>query len=72
MNLYMLIYIAALFFALIPGQFLTLPSVTSDVFVKNVTHAIIFALVYHFTHKMAWELSVDYQKKKPLPVIGSQ
>ena len=72
MNLYMLMYIAVLFFVLIPGQFLTLPSPTSDVFVKNITHAAIFATVYYFTHKMAWNMATDYQRKQPLPVIGSQ
>lgn len=72
MNLYMLMYIAALFFILTPGQFLTLPQPSSGSFVINVTHAIIFATVYYFTYKSAWDMSKDYQKKKPLPLLGSQ
>jgi len=55
-NIYMTLYIILLFFILAPGQFLTLPSVTSQKYIINIVHAIIFGLVYHFTHKMVWNM----------------
>jgi hypothetical protein len=51
-QLYMSLFIAALFFALTPGILLRLPSGGSKVTVA-ATHAVVFAVVYHFTHKTA-------------------
>ena len=48
----MSLFIAALFFVLTPGILLRLPSGGSKVTVA-ATHALVFAVVYHFTHKMA-------------------
>jgi len=62
MNLYMLIYIGVLFFVLTPGQFITFPQ-NSDQITLNVSHAIIFAIVYHFTHKIAWKMSTEFNMK---------
>jgi hypothetical protein len=41
-----------LFVVLTPGQFLTLPSVTAPRMNVTITHAVLFALVWHLTHKM--------------------
>ena len=51
-NITMLVYLALLFFALTPGQFLTLPSVDSPKMNIVIVHALVFALVWHFTNKM--------------------
>jgi hypothetical protein len=51
-NITMLVYLALLFFALTPGQLLTLPSVDSPKINVVIVHAIAFAVVWHFTHKM--------------------
>lgn len=50
MNLYMSIFVALLFVALTPGVFLSIPPGGSKLAVA-ATHGVVFALVYHFTHK---------------------
>jgi hypothetical protein len=44
------LYVAALFFILTPGILLRLPP-SGDKFTVAAVHAIVFALVWHFTHK---------------------
>ena len=46
-------FTAILFFLLTPGILLSLPPGGSRVIVA-IVHTIVFALVYHYTHKMAW------------------
>ena len=46
-----IIYIIALFFVLTPGVFLSLPSGGSKTTVA-LTHAVVFGLVLHLTHKI--------------------
>jgi hypothetical protein len=46
----MTLFTAALFFALTPGILLTLPTGGSKIVVA-MTHALVFALVYHLIHK---------------------
>jgi len=53
MNAWVLLYIAVLFFVLSPGILLSLPSGGSKTTVAAV-HALVFALVFHFTHKIVW------------------
>jgi len=50
----MSLFIAVLFYVLTPGILLTLPKGGSKMMVA-ATHAVVFALVFHFTHKMAWK-----------------
>jgi len=57
MNWVVTIYIAVLFFLLTPGVLLSLPPKSSKLVVAG-THAVVFALVYHFTHKMVWRMSM--------------
>ena len=52
----MFVYVAVLFFVLTPGVLLSLPPKSSK-FVVAATHAVVFAIVYHLTHKMVWKLS---------------
>jgi len=49
MDLFHLIYLALLFFVLTPGVLLSLPPKASKLTVAAV-HALVFAIVYHFTH----------------------
>jgi hypothetical protein len=56
----MFIYIVSLFFIIAPKQFVTLPSLTSTSTTINLTHAVIFGLIYWLTHKMVWNISNAY------------
>ena len=58
MNWVVTIYTAILFFVLTPNIVLRLPPKGKPVLVAAV-HAVIFALVYHFTHKMVWKASMS-------------
>ena len=56
MDLLFTLFLAVLFFVLTPGILLSLPPGGSKTTVAAV-HAIVFALVFHFTNKMVWRLS---------------
>jgi hypothetical protein len=47
------LYVALLFFVLTPGILLSLPPKASKYMVA-ATHALVFAVIYHFTHDMVW------------------
>jgi hypothetical protein len=49
-HLYMALFVAVLFFLLTPGILLRLPPGGSKYTVAAV-HAVVFVIVYHFTHK---------------------
>ena len=51
----MTLFIAILFFLLSPGILTTLPPKGNKLTVVAV-HAILFALIYHVSHKMIWNL----------------
>ena len=55
------LYVAILFFVLTPGILLSLPPGGSKMVVALV-HAVVFALVFHFTHKHIWRLSGSLSK----------
>jgi len=52
----MFVYVFLLFFVLTPGVLVYLPPKSSKM-VTAATHALIFALVWTFTHKMVWRLT---------------
>ncbi len=52
MNVTMIIYLMVLFVVLTPGQFVTLPSMNAPKMNITLTHAVLFALVWHLTNKM--------------------
>lgn len=58
-NLYMTLFIAILFFVLTPGVLLRLPPGGSKYTVAAV-HAVVFALVYHFTHKAVANMTKSF------------
>jgi len=55
MNILMSLYLALLFVAFVPGVLLTLPKGGNKYTVLAV-HAVLFTLVWHFTHKIALRL----------------
>ena len=59
MNWVMTLYTALLFLILTPGILLRLPPGGSKLTVA-ITHAIVFALAYHFTHKAVWMATREY------------
>ncbi len=63
MNYFIIIYAVILFFVLVPGQFLTLPSQTSEKYIISITHGVIFAIIYHFTHKIVWNATSSKDEK---------
>jgi len=57
MNWAVTVYAAILFFVLTPAVLLRLPPNGSKLTVAAV-HAVVFALVFHFTHKLVWQMSM--------------
>jgi hypothetical protein len=57
MNVLMSVFLAVLFFVLTPGVLLRLPMGGSKLVVA-ATHAVVFALIYHFTHKLVWRATL--------------
>ena len=55
MNWFIALYLAILFFVLSPGVLLRLPKNGSKFTVAGV-HALVFGLIFHFTHKVVWRL----------------
>jgi hypothetical protein len=53
MNVFMTLFVAALFFLLTPGVLLSLPK-GGCLYTKAFVHGLVFAVVYHFTHKAVW------------------
>jgi hypothetical protein len=60
MNIFVTLYSAILFFILTPAVFLRLPPNGSKYTVAAV-HAIVFALIFHFTHKMVWRMTMGME-----------
>ena len=57
MNVVMTLFTTLLFVLLVPGVVLSLPP-KGSLLTKAVVHGLVFALVYHFTHKAVWHWSV--------------
>jgi hypothetical protein len=67
MNLVCTLYIGLLFVLLTPGVLLRLPPKGSLLTVA-IVHGLVFALIYHFTHKMVWRLSMEgFEETMPMP-----
>jgi hypothetical protein len=60
MNLFVSLYVVLLFVLLTPGVLLTLPKGGSKLTVA-VVHGFVFALVWHFTHKMVWRATAGLE-----------
>ena len=58
MNLIMSLYVALLFVVLTPGVLLRLPP-KGPLLTAAIVHGLVFALVFCFTYKMVYRLSLD-------------
>ena len=56
-SLFLTIYAMFLFFILIPGNIIRLPSGGSKMMV-GITHAILFGLIWHFTNHFIWVMGL--------------
>jgi hypothetical protein len=59
MNITMVVYLITLFMLLVPGQFVILPNKNESQIIINLTHALIFGVVYHFTREKVNQSSVQ-------------
>lgn len=57
MSVLVSLYAAVLFFLLTPAILLRLPKNGNKFTVAGV-HALVFALIFHFTHKLVWRFGV--------------
>ena len=62
-HLCILMFSAFLFYVLTPGILLTIPPKSSKKVVALV-HALVFAIVWHFTHKIVWQASEGFSSSK--------
>lgn len=66
----MSIYLAALFVAFTPGVLVTLPKGGSKYTVLAV-HAVLFTVVWHFTNKFVWRMSMEGFQNNVNPNVGN-
>jgi len=57
MSVLVSLYAALLFFLLTPAVLLRLPK-NGGKFTVAAVHALVFALIFHFTHKLVWRFGV--------------
>ena len=67
----MFLFSVMLFFILTPGIALTIPPKSS----KNVValvHALVFAIVWHFTHKLVWHATEGFENVSSYSKVASK
>ena len=68
MSLLVSLYAALLFFLLTPAILVSLPP-KGGKFTVAAVHALVFALIFHFTHQLVWRFGVSLEgmvsTKKP-------
>jgi hypothetical protein len=69
MNWSVTFYAAILFFILTPAILVRLPPKGGKYTVAGV-HALVFALIFHFTHKLVWQLSMGLGMPTPIRKEG--
>ena len=67
MSLLVSLYAAILFFILVPGVLLRLPP-KGGKFTVAAVHALVFGLIYYFTHKLVWRAGVSLEGFEALEV----
>ena len=60
MSLLVTLYVAVLFFLLTPAILVSLPP-KGGKFTVAAVHALVFALIFHFTHKLVWRFGVSLE-----------
>jgi len=71
MNWSVTFYAAILFFVLTPAVLVRLPQKGGKYTVAAV-HALVFALIFHFTHKFVWQLSMGMGLPRPVRKEGME
>jgi hypothetical protein len=69
MNWAVTFYAAILFFVLTPAVLVRLPP-KGGKFTVAAVHALVFALVFHFTHTLVWQLSMGFGLPMPIRKEG--
>ena len=69
MNWAVTFYAAILFFVLTPAVLVRLPP-KGGKFTVAAVHAVVFALIFHFTHKFVWQLSMGMGMPRPVRKEG--
>lgn len=69
MNWSVTVYAAILFFVLTPAVLVRLPP-KGGKFTVAAVHALVFALIFHFTHKFVWQLSMGMGMPRPVRKEG--
>lgn len=69
MNWSVTFYAAILFFVLTPAILVRLPP-KGGKFTVAAVHALVFALIFHFTHKLVWQLSMGMGLPRPVRKEG--
>jgi len=64
MSLLVTLYAALLFFLLTPAILVSLPP-KGGKFTVAAVHALVFALIFHFTHKLVWRFGVSLEGLTP-------
>jgi hypothetical protein len=71
MNWAVTFYAAILFFVLTPAILVRLPP-KGGKFTVAAVHAVVFALIFHFTHKFVWQLSMGMGMPTPVRKEGME
>jgi hypothetical protein len=71
MNWAVTVYAAILFFVLTPAVLVRLPP-KGGKFTVAAVHAVVFALIFHFTHKLVWQLSMGMGMPRPVRKEGME
>jgi hypothetical protein len=71
MNWAVTFYAAILFFVLTPAVLVRLPP-KGGKFTVAAVHAVVFALIFHFTHKFVWQLSMGMGLPRPVRKEGME
>ena len=58
LNLLMSLFIAVLFVVLTPGVLVSLPP-KGSLLTKAAVHGVVFAAVFHFTHRAVWRMTTQ-------------
>ena len=61
----MFLFSTLLFFVLTPGILLTIPPKSSKTTVA-IVHALVFAIIWHFTHKLVWNATEGFALRQPI------
>ena len=71
MNWAVTVYAAILFFVLTPAVLVRLPP-KGGKFTVAAVHAVVFSLIFHFTHKLVWQLSMGMGMPRPVRKEGME